>query len=278
MATNPHSDLEVVSQDTHKYPYYSPDPIPAYPSTGTDTNKIAYVTYEDQTPNTNTICGLRKRTIWIAVIAAVVVVAAAIGGGVGGALASRKSSNATTSPDSSSTSAAQSTPGVSSSAQNPTASSTPTSSTPSLSTATLTGPTSSPLSTILRDCPSSNNTVYTVAYGSTTQQYRKLCSNAYLNVNGVDNVIGVVVASLDECINRCTAYNINNQTDIEAGRDRICNAVCWRNTFDEANDWPGGMCFGYTTQNTTVEGGTAFRVGSKAERICDSAALMNQNL
>lgn len=276
MAPDPHSELEVVphsTHDTHKYPYYSPEPIPAYPNTATDTNKIAYesVTYEAQPQAARTICGLRKRTFWILMIVAIVVIAAAVGGGVGGALASRSSSNS----NSNSNDNNAQTPEYSAQPSSMSQTSTPTQ---ALTTSTIIGPTSSPLSTILRDCPSSNNTIYAVTWGSTSQNFRKLCSNAYLNVNGISNVVGGVTDSLDACIDRCAIYNRNNATEIQAGRDRICNAVCWRNTFDKANDWAGGQCFGYTTQNTTIDGQTAFRVQSKAEVICDSAALINQDL
>ena len=106
--------------------------------------------------------------------------------------------------------------------------------------------------------------------------FRKVCSNSFLNGNGISNVVGGVTTSLDDCINRCAAYNISNRTRIEEGTDRICNAVCWRNTFDSTNDWAGGQCFGFTTLNTTRGGQSVFRYSAPAEIICDSAALMNQ--
>ncbi|KAF2626043.1 hypothetical protein BU25DRAFT_412281 [Macroventuria anomochaeta] len=278
MASNTHSDLEVVApsaNDTYKYPYKSPEPIPAYSNTASDTNKIAYesATYERPTPAR--ICGLRNRTFWIVVIAAIVVVAGAVGGGIGGALASRSSSNSKSSNSNSNVEAPQSSAQSSSTTQTPT-SSTPTSSTQIISTSTIVGPTNSPEPTLLRDCPSSNNSIYSVTYGSTSYQFRKICNNAYLNVNGVSAQVQGVVKSLDDCIDRCAIYNRNNATEIQAGRDPICNAVCWRNTFDKTNDWEGGRCFGYTTQNTTVNGQTSFRITNTAD-ICDSAALVNQD-
>ncbi|KAJ8115986.1 hypothetical protein OPT61_g2496 [Boeremia exigua] len=287
MVSQPHSDLEVAAtaaSDTHKYPYYSPEPIPANPDSVTDTNKIAYETaaYGQQPPQT--ICGLRKRTFWILVGVAVVVVAGAVGGGVGGALASRSSSDSSSpsssnsnsnSDSNSNTATAQSSAQSSSAAPTPT-SSTSTSSTPVLTTTTLIGPSNSPQPTLLRDCPSSNDTLYSVTYGSTSYQFRKLCNNAYLNSDGVAAPVQGVFRSLDDCIDQCAIYNRNNATRIAAGTDPICNAVCWRNTFDKANDWEGGHCFGYTTRNTTVNGETAFRVPGN-EVICDSAALINQN-
>ena len=280
MASHSHSDLEVApnsTHDTHKYPYYSPEPIPAYPGGPTDTNKIAYesTTPAYKQPASQTICGLRKRTFWILVGVAIVVVAAAVGGGVGGALATRKSSEPSNDSSSSSTQAPASSAQLSSMAL-PSTSTTPTLSTQAISTTTITGPTNSPQPTLLRDCPSSNNTLYSVTYGSTSYQFRKLCNDAYLNVNGVAASVQGVVKSLDECINKCATYNQNNRTEIQAGRDPICNSVCWRNTFDSRNDWEGGHCFGFTTGNTTVNGQTAFRTKG-TEDICDSAALINQD-
>jgi hypothetical protein len=114
--------------------------------------------------------------------------------------------------------------------------------------------------------------------GATSQQYRKVCNLSYLNVNGNDNVVGGVTKTLDECINECAIYNMNNRTQIQAGTNRICNSVCWRNTYDKANDWAGGQCFGFTTQNTTVDGESVWRYRQPAETICDSAALINQDL
>lgn len=285
MVSQPHSDLEVVAQsasDTHKYPYYSPDPIYATPNTGSDTNKIAYEgTAHEHTPP-QTICGLRKRTFWILVGVALIVVAAAVGGGVGGALASRSSSNATSSSSSNDNAAETTQSSGQSSAQpstspTPTSSTPPASSTPAISTTTIVGPTNSPEPTLLRDCPSSNNTLYTVTYGSRSYQFRKLCNDAYLNINGVAAPVQGVFSTLDECIDKCAIYNRNNATAIAAGRDPLCNSVCWRNTFDGRNDWEGGHCFGFTTGNTTVAGETRFRVTGTGD-ICDSAALINQEV
>lgn len=284
MASQLHSDLEVVppnENDSHKYPYYAPnDPIPD-PAQSTDTNKIAYETAEKEHRAPQTICGLRKRTFWILVGVALVVTAAAVGGGVGGALASQSSdSRKSTSDSSSNVSTAQTTQvsgQTSSTTPAPTSSSASPSSTQVISTSTIVGPTNSPVPTLLRDCPSSNNTLYTVTYGSTSYQYRKLCNNAYVNIAGVAAPVQGVFSTLNECIDKCAIYNRNNATRIRAGTDPICNSVCWRNTFDKENDWEGGRCFGFTTGNTTVGGATQFRVTNTGD-ICDSAALINQDL
>lgn len=269
MALGGHSDLEVVPQaeraDAQKYPYYSPEPIPIYPNAPTDTHKETWQGGVQEQDRPRKICGLKKRTFWIVLIVAIVVVAAAVGGGVGGALASRSSNSSSNTAQAGS----QSSSGSASSSSTPT----PTSTTASVTTTELVGPTS----TILRDCPSSNDTIYSVVTGTSTMQFRKACEISFLNANGIDNSVGGVTSTLDECINRCAAYNISNRTRIEQGTDRICNSVCWRNTFDDRNDWAGGQCFGFTTLNTTSNGQSAWRFRTPIETRCDSAALMNQD-
>ncbi|KAF3034343.1 hypothetical protein E8E11_000442 [Didymella keratinophila] len=283
MVSQPHSDLEVVAaNDAHKYPYYAPtDNSPeAVPSAGTDTNKIAYESAEYEQAAPQTICGLRKRTFWILLGVALVLVAAAVGGGVGGALASRssessKSSNGSNSESNSSSRTTRSS--AQSASTSPPSSTTPIpSSTVVISTSTIVGPSSSAVPTLFRDCPSSNNTLYSVTYGATSYQYRKLCNNAYTNINGVGTSVQGVFSTLNECIDKCASYNRANATRIRAGTDPLCNSVCWRNTFDERNDWEGGHCFGFTTSNATVSGQTQFRVTNTGD-ICDSAALINQD-
>ncbi|KAF2846093.1 hypothetical protein T440DRAFT_472093 [Plenodomus tracheiphilus IPT5] len=276
MAFGDHSGLEVVPQseraEAQKYPYYSPESIPAHPNITTDTHKETYQTAVHEQNHARTICGIRRKTFWIVLAVAIVVVVGAVGGGVGGALASRSSNNTgnvpSTDPKRPSESHYSSADTIASSSATPS----PTSSTASITTTTLVGPTS----TILRDCPSSNNSIYSVTAGDTIMQFRKVCELSYLNINGIDNSVGGVTQTLNECINRCAAYNISNRTQIEQGENRICNSVCWRNTFDSRNDWAGGQCFGFTTQNTTSNGESVWRYRTPAETRCDSAALMNQ--
>lgn len=277
MSRNEHSDLEVVPEserpEQQKYAYYSPEPIiPA--SYGEDTHKIPYTQAVHEQDQPRTICGIRKRTFWIVLIVAIIVIVAAVGGGVGGALANRSSSTSQASSQSQSPapSGAKSTaPASLSTTPTPTSSET----TASLSTSTIAGPTS----TILRDCPSSNDTLYTTNFGSSKMQFRKACEISFTGAPGQKDSLATPVASLDECINLCAAYNIQNRTEIEnrTGRSGICNAVCWRNTFDSINDWPGGMCFGFTTLNTTRDGESAWKFTLPAETRCDSAALINQD-
>jgi hypothetical protein len=277
---DPHSDLEVVtnvgSLEAEKCAYYAGtagDAPEAYRFPDDDTHKVAYGTYtNEQSPNSTT-CGLRKRTFWIAVIVGIIIVAAAVGGGVGGALSSkssRHSSEANAASTGSPSEAAQSSSPPRSQARS--ASIVPTSTSAEPSTTVTTTSIVGPSSTLLRDCPSSNSTLYDVTLGETTMSFRKACSNSFVNANGIDNAFGRPVASLNECINLCAAYNVNNKTQIQRGSSRICNAVCWRNTFDKINDWPGGMCFGFASQNSSG----SFRYKTPDETRCDSAALINQ--
>lgn len=60
-----------------------------------------------------------------------------------------------------------------------------------------------------------------------------------------------------------------NKTSIAKGVDNVCNAVCWRNSF--VNDDFPGMCFGFTTQNSS----NAFV--TQTEAICDGAAWIDQS-
>ncbi|KAF2023314.1 hypothetical protein EK21DRAFT_105377 [Setomelanomma holmii] len=270
----PHSDLEVVHDavgpGVQKYAHHAADAPEPYQHRDEDTNKVAYTTYtQSEPPRSSTICGLRRRTFWILVMVAIIIVAAAVGGGVGGALASKASDNSNKTANTANTGSNT----AQSSSQAPQSSSlTPTSTSTEPSTTVTTTSIVGPTSTLLRDCPSSNYTLYDVTLGSTTMSFRKACGISFLNVNGIDNAFGTPVASLNDCINMCAAYNINNKTEIQAGSSRICNSVCWRNTFDKINDWPGGMCFGFASQNSS---GT-FRYRLPAETRCDSAALINQ--
>ncbi|KAI8938334.1 hypothetical protein NX059_005985 [Plenodomus lindquistii] len=276
MASEYHAGLEFVPQpghaDTEKYPYYSTEP-PVDPHAATDAQQQ---TYQQATvhgkAHAPAICGLKRRTFWVILGVAIVVVVSAVGGGVGGALASHssnKSSNVPSiNPEQTLVPHSPSVDAVASSSATPS----PTSSAASVTTTTLVGP----KSTILRDCPSSNNTIYSVTTGDTIMQFRKACEVSYLNANGMANSVGGVTKTMDDCINLCAAYNISNRTQIAQGKNRVCNSICWRNTFDSRNDWAGGQCFGFTTQNTTSNGESVWRYNMPAETRCDSAALMNQ--
>lgn len=269
-----HAGLEVVPQselpDKQKYAYYSQEPVRANPYV--DTSKIHYEPPPYEQPKS--ICGLRKRTFWILIVVAIVVVAAAVGGGIGGALAVRSADKKESSPEAAGVSPAPT--AVSSSASNPAASSsasvprssslsaTPTTSQGTISTTTLVGPTS----TIFRDCPSSNDTVFESSFGGA--KWRKACGVSFNKDPDFNkDLVAVPVASLDECINLCAAQNV------KSGSTQKCSAVCWRNTFDKVNDWPGGMCFGFTTKNVTANGQTSLNFALPAEARCDGAAMIS---
>jgi hypothetical protein len=223
---------------------------------------------QTQTPIRPRFWGVSPRTFWVAItIVTVVVVAAAVGGGVGGTLL-QKRKIAASSSNTSTQNARTTTPLATSSV--PSAPSigpisTSATSTVALTTTQIPGPTT----TLLSDCPSSNNTLYTVDIGS-GMSFRKICGLSYLNTNGIAAVVNSPVTSLDDCINLCAMYNLQNQTEIAHGTSHVCNAVCWRNTFNDGDEFPG-QCFGYTTQNSS----NAFVV--EAEAICDSAAWINQS-
>ncbi|KFY33327.1 hypothetical protein V494_07740 [Pseudogymnoascus sp. VKM F-4513 (FW-928)] len=245
-------------------------------------------------PPDRVICGLAPRTFWIflTVIIAIVVVGA-VGGGSAGAIVTGSPgvtsdsgslpSESNSTPSETSQSESKSTPsGISPSGSKSTPSETspskskptpsspttssPTSTTPSLTTTELRGPSA----TLLSDCPSSNNTLYSVDIGF-VMTFRKICGLSYPNDLG-STLVNVASKSLNDCINLCAAYNVQIRADIKAGKADVCNAVCWRNTFDN-NDFPG-QCFGYTSKRDAT-GGEGFAI--QKESICDSAAWVNQD-
>jgi hypothetical protein len=274
MFSVPHSDLPEVAPNTdlpeaahHKYAHYAPE---LYHNPDTDTHKFVYSVDISDVQKPKTICGLRRRPFWAAFIVAMIVLVAAVGGGIGGALASKSSSHGSTIEANTPQAEPTSSPAPSSllaPSQTPTPASTSAESKASITTATIVGPTSS----ILRDCPSSNDTIYDVTLGDTKMSFRKECEISLVNANGNENAVIKVVPSLNDCIDLCAAYNINNRTQIAAGTSKICNTVCWRNTYDKNNDWAGGMCFGFASQNSS---GT-FRYRLPAETRCDSAVMIN---
>lgn len=269
-----YSDLEVTPNSGAERYYeaglehdsVAPAPISKYDASGAhiDSDK------EVGASQNRRICGLAPKTFWIvAIIAIVVVIGAAVGGGVGGSVASKSGKNTESSPASSVTSAVaiSSTSAQSSSSSQAT---TPSSTTSvALTTTQVIGPTY----TLLRDCPSSNNTLYGVTLGSVAMNFRKVCGKSFLNSlvgqHGEDSV-NQKAASLDSCINLCAAYNVQNATGIAAGQNSVCNAVCWRNSLDD-DDFPG-QCFGFTTQNSS----NAFVVSTEGR--CDSAAWIDQKI
>lgn len=256
----PHSDLQIAFSpttnsglevdtskapgDTYKEAYNNSHNTGAYPA-------------DSGTPTTaKRICGLVPKIFYILVaVAILIVVGAAVGGGVGGSLASKKN----TSSSASTTSAGQS--ATSTNATQGPITAAPTTTTNPITTTSTVGSST----TLILDCPSSNNTLYS-ANGAL---FRKFCSNSLLNANS-QNVVNQPVDSLDDCINLCAGYNLSNETAIAAGKNSVCNTVCWRATIT-GDDFPG-QCFGFTTQNSSG----AFILSGDAR--CDSAAWINQNL
>ncbi|TVY16318.1 hypothetical protein LARI1_G006596 [Lachnellula arida] len=244
------------------------------------------------------VCGLALRTFWtIVAVGIVVVIGAAVGGSVGGSLASKSSSvAASSSPNlgslvqASTTSAASS--GQSTNSTIPSLTISESSMQPSTTFAassdqstTLTTPSLTstqvaltttqiigPSYTLLRDCPSSNNTLYGITLGPTTMNFRKVCGRTYPNILGAsnENLVNQKTSSLDSCINLCASYNVKSASAIASGQSLVCNAVCWRNSLDH-DDYPGN-CFGFTTQNSS----SAFVVDDEAN--CDSAAWIDQRI
>jgi hypothetical protein len=211
--------------------------------------------YQEQPPSLppppQKLWGLKPKTFWMIFAGvSIVVIGAAVGGGVGAAVSHKSSS--------SNTKANSTTP-------------TPTTSdsSPSLTTTPVIGPSA----TLLRDCPSSNNTLYTVSPNSANPQtFRKLCDTTFTNAisdPSSQNVVNTKTTSLDDCIGLCGTYNEANKTGIAANQDLVCNAVCWRNGF-AGDDFPGN-CFGFTTLNST---GGGFETNQ--EIICDGAGWIDQ--
>lgn len=124
-----------------------------------------------------------------------------------------------------------------------------------------------PSQTLYRECPFSDNTVYR-ALKSDSHQFRRVC-NASFRQNH-DTVVAGRVESLNDCIDMCAAFNLDNKANIRAGRTRVCNSVCWRNSLQDT-DFPG-MCFGSTLKNISYMG---FPI--QEETRCDSAAWMNEH-
>ncbi|KAL2850459.1 hypothetical protein BJX68DRAFT_266667 [Aspergillus pseudodeflectus] len=61
---------------------------------------------------------------------------------------------------------------------------------------------------LYRDCPSSNNTLYSVTSDSTaTYQFRKACNARVVHEAQFPDLVNQVVASLNECMNLCARYN-----------------------------------------------------------------------
>lgn len=263
-----HSDLQTAfSPTTYSGLEVDTSKVPdTYKESYNNTGNIDASTADRGRPTTTKrICGIGPRIFYILVAVVILIIAgAAVGGGVGGSLS--KKSISSTSTVSAGQSAASNTvsAGLSAASNNTTQGSitaAPTATAHSITTTSTVGSST----TLILDCPSSNNTLYS-AGGAL---FRKLCSNDFLNANSQD-VVNQPTDSLNDCIDLCAGYNLDNETAIAAGRDTVCNAVCWRATI-AGDDFPG-QCFGFATQNSS---GNFVLAG---DTRCDSAAWINQNL
>ncbi|KAI1421796.1 hypothetical protein F5Y12DRAFT_718064 [Xylaria sp. FL1777] len=274
---------EVVPGSAFKSYYGAPEVVPGDAPQVVPGSALEVVPYhKEDNNNSPTVtseksrftCGLSSKSYWLIFRFGVLVVVIAIAGGItGGVVGSRnKSSMQSTDTGGSSTSATID-PEYSSYFDS-FLSSTPTTSTPTTAV-TPTAVTSTVVlstTTLLRDCPSSNGTLYDVADGSSEPlTFRKFCTAGLRHVLNGDDLLNQPTKSLNDCINACADYNNANKTAIAAGNNQTCNAVCWRNT-DQLNnpDQIPGQCFGYTTLNSS----TGFAVTD--EVLCDSAAWINQ--
>lgn len=230
-------------------------------------------------------CGLEcsRRFIYgVIVLVVLLAIAAAVGGGVGGTLASHSDesvSNRNATQLTSSTTVPTLGNGETTSSAR-TTTTTATSATISTSTIVVcpseTIDSNSPSETVYSDCPSSNNTIYSLGNGKQDSPpilFRKLCGFSYADRStNPGEFVGInqKTKSLNECIGLCVAQNTLNATLIESGEYNPCNAVCWRNSAP-GDDFPY-QCFGGYTKNAT----DGFDVNR--EEQCDSAAWMNSEV
>jgi hypothetical protein len=215
------------------------------------------------------ICGLKSKIFWTLLGVSAILGSAGIAGGIAGGLQNRNkdirnSLNETTKdsrPPGMSTRYTVLYPTSSTSA-------TPTTSDDTVSTATIVLPTA----TLLRDCPSSNGTLYNVAYGSDEPlMFRKFCTSGFRKVLNSIDVVNEPRQSLNDCIKSCADYNDRHRAAITSGDNQTCNAVCWRSNeeMDNINQMPG-QCFGYMALNNSA----GFQITD--EILCDSAGWINQ--
>jgi hypothetical protein len=212
-----------------------------------DTQKVSYNASEPENIHANgfpatakqrRIWGLPSRTFFIVTaIIIIVVIIAVIGGGVGGGLSSKKSSNQDMAHSTNTNTIFSG------------STATPTTGKVSITTTKVMLPTK----TLLRDCPSSNNSEYhpTASTPEKPMTFFKVCLRTWENSLGPGvNAVNTPATSLNDCINLCAAYNIANQTQITNGTGNVCNSVCWRWGAPADTYWPG-QCYGFMTSNTT---------------------------
>ncbi|KAG8158337.1 hypothetical protein KVR01_012098 [Diaporthe batatas] len=217
------------------------------------------------------ICGLTPRIFWVLAIVATLIIGAGVGGGIAGGLSRTHASSSTSTSTSTSSSpngtAASGATFVTSAVL--VASSTPTATDSIVGTKTaIYGPSGTVL---YRDCPANSNAVYT-SDAMQSWVWRKYCDNTtFVSAKPGQQWINAFSNDLDGCIDMCVESNIERGSEIAAGYEDPCNAVCWRNGFE--NDDHPGQCFGFTTVNVTDKGGFQFQDDWR----CDSAGLISQN-
>lgn len=215
------------------------------------------------------ICGLTPRNFWILAIFTALVIGAGVGGGIAGGL-SRNHASSSSSPSSSSSTTSSSSRTADTGEALATATSTPTA-----TESTILGTKTAiygPSGTVLyRDCPANSNAVYT-SDAMQSWVWRKYCDNTtFVSAMPGQQWINAFSNDLDGCIDMCVESNIERGSEIAAGYEGLCNAVCWRNGF-ENDDYPG-QCFGFTTSNVTEKGGFQFQEDWR----CDSAGLISES-
>lgn len=217
------------------------------------------------------ICGLSVWLFWVLVVAiATVVIAAVVAGSVVGTSKKHRNGSGKIAASTSARTFATSFSSLPDVTRATASASSSNSRSTSITTASITsskipGPT--PGQSLVQDCPSSNQTIYSFGATGSLTLFRKWCNWEFTDVNGATSAPNTQANSLDECIQLCASYNIQNATEIADGSSNVCNAVSWR--YANTDNFLG-QCFGYTTKN---ESGSF--VGEYSDHS-DSAAWINQ--
>jgi hypothetical protein len=251
---NPEHNRQAAAYPDHGPQLYDPLPHPQ-----NESDKALNGNVRVGLPPEPRVCGLSRKTFWILVAAAVVIItAAALGGGLGGGLSQNKNATASS----------QQTPTLSTSGTSTTyASASTTTPNANLIVTAEVGTVGGTPVTLYRDCPSANDSLYSVQYSSTTYEFRKMCNMQFTNNVANVNRVNQAASSLNDCINLCAAWNENNIT--KSNTDQVCSSVCWRYGFTD-DDLPG-QCFGFTSVNSSSGG-----LNVQFDALCDSAAWINQ--
>ena len=154
---------------------------------------------------------LSGRSLLIFIIIALIIIGAVIGGAVGGTVSKEKNT-----PSEAATNGADN--------ETPPMTTTTTTSSISTSTSTSTSSSAAPTKSILPlDCPKLNGTTH--VSGNTT--FLIMCQTDFKPVS--NNIDQALVNTLDECMDRCAAYNQSS-----------CDAITWDGNL---NTYPDANCF-----------------------------------